>query len=297
MQLYPTPDNPVPGKSAVMTVTTSDGLALRAARWGAAGGPLQGTVCILQGRAEFIEKYFETVGRPPPARLCGRHLRLARAGGSRRGGSAIRARATSGSFDEFNAETSTPSAIQLLIPYMPDASLRPLPLDGRSDLALNAAPEEWAAVPPSCHDGADDRARGHQSGRRRAGRVSPSFLNALGFGAQLHPGRRRDLDRPQALQGQPAHRRARSATPATPTAATAVGAGAIGDTDHRLDERRLRLMDKFQDPRFGLKVRLPTLIVAAGANSVLRHVRDRAPRRKAQGRPWRSSSRGPGTKS
>ena len=25
-------------------------------------GPPQGTVCILQGRAEFIEKYFETVG-------------------------------------------------------------------------------------------------------------------------------------------------------------------------------------------------------------------------------------------
>nr|WP_244641970.1 alpha/beta hydrolase [Chelatococcus reniformis] len=47
-----------------MPVTTGDGRVLRAVRWPAAAGAaeVKGTVLILQGRAEFLEKYFETVG-------------------------------------------------------------------------------------------------------------------------------------------------------------------------------------------------------------------------------------------
>ncbi|MFX8715876.1 alpha/beta hydrolase, partial [Acinetobacter baumannii] len=33
----------------------------RVARWSPAGAEARGTVCVLQGRAEFIEKYYETV--------------------------------------------------------------------------------------------------------------------------------------------------------------------------------------------------------------------------------------------
>jgi lysophospholipase len=43
-------------------VTTADGIVLRYGRWPARTRPSRGTVVILQGRAEFIEKYFETVG-------------------------------------------------------------------------------------------------------------------------------------------------------------------------------------------------------------------------------------------
>jgi lysophospholipase len=42
------------------TLTTSDGVELRYARWAPPPGR-KGTVCLFQGRAEFIEKYFETV--------------------------------------------------------------------------------------------------------------------------------------------------------------------------------------------------------------------------------------------
>ena len=38
-----------------------DGLVLRVARWRPTARRTRGTVCILQGRAEFIERYFETI--------------------------------------------------------------------------------------------------------------------------------------------------------------------------------------------------------------------------------------------
>ena len=44
------------------TLVARDGLPLRTAVWPAAPGAERGTVVLLQGRAEFIEKYGETVG-------------------------------------------------------------------------------------------------------------------------------------------------------------------------------------------------------------------------------------------
>ena len=41
--------------------TADDGVALRYARWPANRSPVRGTVVIIHGRTEFIEKYFETV--------------------------------------------------------------------------------------------------------------------------------------------------------------------------------------------------------------------------------------------
>ncbi|CAH1654526.1 Lysophospholipase [Hyphomicrobiales bacterium] len=63
MELFATPDNAVPTGAVVTTVPTMDGVNLRVARWAPRGRKRpRGTVLILQGRAEFIEKYFETVG-------------------------------------------------------------------------------------------------------------------------------------------------------------------------------------------------------------------------------------------
>ncbi|HJW77129.1 MAG TPA: alpha/beta hydrolase, partial [Beijerinckiaceae bacterium] len=61
MQLVETPDNPIPRRPNVMAVETEDGVTLRAVRWRPTTRRDRGTVCILQGRAEFIEKYFETI--------------------------------------------------------------------------------------------------------------------------------------------------------------------------------------------------------------------------------------------
>ena len=60
MDLVSIPANPVPEDVVAGTLKTSDGVSLRFARWHPPPGR-KGTVCIFQGRTEFIEKYFETV--------------------------------------------------------------------------------------------------------------------------------------------------------------------------------------------------------------------------------------------
>jgi lysophospholipase len=60
LELVSTPDNPVPPGAAVCAVRTSDGRRLRAASF-SPDAPPRGTIALLQGRAEFIEKYFETI--------------------------------------------------------------------------------------------------------------------------------------------------------------------------------------------------------------------------------------------
>jgi lysophospholipase len=53
--------NPVPKGAVVASVTTDDGVELRYARFPPNRSPVRGTVIILHGRTEFIEKYFETI--------------------------------------------------------------------------------------------------------------------------------------------------------------------------------------------------------------------------------------------
>jgi lysophospholipase len=60
MTLVSIPANPVPEGAVSGTLKTRDGVTLRFARWHPPPGR-KGTVCLFQGRAEFIEKYFETV--------------------------------------------------------------------------------------------------------------------------------------------------------------------------------------------------------------------------------------------
>src|SRR6478735_11519415 len=60
MTLVSIPANPVPDDVVTGTIRTPDGVDLRFARWAPPPGR-KGTVCIFTGRAECIEKYFETV--------------------------------------------------------------------------------------------------------------------------------------------------------------------------------------------------------------------------------------------
>jgi len=60
MPLVSIPANPVPDNGETGTIVTPDGVSLRYARW-APPPDCKGTVCVIQGRTEYIEKYFETV--------------------------------------------------------------------------------------------------------------------------------------------------------------------------------------------------------------------------------------------
>jgi lysophospholipase len=58
-QLFPTPDNPAPSNAQHHSVFTQDGVELRAMT--GLISDAQGTVIVLNGRADFMERYFETM--------------------------------------------------------------------------------------------------------------------------------------------------------------------------------------------------------------------------------------------
>lgn len=59
--LVTVPGNPAPPGAVVEWLTTGDGVRLRTVRWIRPAHETHGTVLLIQGRTEFIEKYFEVV--------------------------------------------------------------------------------------------------------------------------------------------------------------------------------------------------------------------------------------------
>jgi lysophospholipase len=62
MDLVGIESNPVPNGAISGSIVTSDRVNLRFARWRPTSRRVQGTVCLFQGRAEQIERYFEVIG-------------------------------------------------------------------------------------------------------------------------------------------------------------------------------------------------------------------------------------------
>jgi len=60
-ELAGTARNPVPNGAVAGYFTVREGLRIRYARWDTTAEQRIGTVCLFHGRAEFIEKYFETI--------------------------------------------------------------------------------------------------------------------------------------------------------------------------------------------------------------------------------------------
>jgi len=62
MELYGIDSNLIPDGAVVGEIMASDGIRLRYARWKPTVRRTLGTVCLFQGRAEAVEKYYEVVG-------------------------------------------------------------------------------------------------------------------------------------------------------------------------------------------------------------------------------------------
>lgn len=60
--IFETPGNPIPDNAHAGILTSTDRRRIRYARFAAQGRPLKGTVLIIPGRNECIEKYYETIG-------------------------------------------------------------------------------------------------------------------------------------------------------------------------------------------------------------------------------------------
>lgn len=60
-KLAVTASNPAPEGGRVGYMLTADRVRLRYGIWPRTAGPHRGTICLVQGRTEYIEKYFETI--------------------------------------------------------------------------------------------------------------------------------------------------------------------------------------------------------------------------------------------
>jgi lysophospholipase len=262
VQLVPTPDNPVPGEPTLVSVTTRDGIALRAATWMPETEEPLGTVCILQGRAEFIEKYFEVVGDLLDRGfavvafdwrgqgLSGRQVGNPRKGHVRR-------------FADFRHDLEA-IRDQILVPHMPEPHFGLAHSMGGA-IALNAAYETWlpfrrlVAVAPMVSLCIVKRTR--------TSAFLARLLRLMGLGGMFVPGGGETSISTMPFKGNRLTtdpvRYARNAE-----VAHTIGAGAIGAPTVAWLDSAFRFMKRFADPRYASRIRLPILIVAAGADPV-----------------------------
>jgi lysophospholipase len=262
VEFFPTPDNPVPGAPVLTSITTADRIALRVAYWQAETDQPKGTVCVLHGRAEFIEKYFETVSDLLKRGfavvtfdwrgqgLSGRQVKNPRKGHVRR-------------FADYRYDIEAVRD-QILMPLMPEPHFALAHSMGGA-IALNAAYESWlpfrrlVTTTPMIALSIVKRSRSAASLAR--------ILRFLGMGKMFVPGGGETSIstmpfKNNRLTGDPV-RYARNAD-----ASHAIGPGAIGAPTVAWMDSAFRFMSCFTAPNYALKIRLPTLIVAAGEDPV-----------------------------
>ena len=262
MQLLQTPDNPFPSKPTVMEVKAGDGVSLRVAHWRPTERRVRGTVCILQGRAEFIERYFETI-----IDLRRRGFAVVAFDWRGQGGSGREIdNPKKGHVRDFSRYRLDLEAVraQVLEPLMPKPHFALAHSMGGA-IALWAAREGW--LPFERLVATAPMIELCLVRVTRMTRTSARLLRWLGLGKSFIPGGGETSLATKPFEGNrltgDARRYARNAA-----LATAMGEGAIGDPTIAWTDAAFRLMGRLQDTRFALAVRTPTLIVAAGADPI-----------------------------
>jgi lysophospholipase len=260
MQLVQTPSNPIPEGCEVTRITARDGVPLRIAWWRARRSDPLGTVCILQGRAEFIEKYAEVVGE-----LLERGFAVV-AFDWRGQGRSYRAVP-----DPKKGHVSTFRHYQRDLEAVNERILQrlcPGPFFGLAHSMGGAIALDLARI------GALQFSRlvitapmlglcSIRNPRRSA--LAARALSLVGFGQSYIPGGGATSLATKPFAGNPlTGDRARYERNAE--IAAALRDGAIGDPTIGWANAAFRHMLRLEDPRAALDIRIPTLIVAAGAD-------------------------------
>jgi lysophospholipase len=262
MRLAATPENPVPPGAILSTARGIDGAPLRAARW-VPPTAKRGTVAILHGRAEFIEKYYEVIGE-----LLARGFAVATIDWRGQGGSTRQLRnRRKGHVDDF--------------------SLYERDLSGLVDDVLGpSCPQPWFGLAHSM--GAAIMLSIARAGRcpferlvltapmiRLAGLSHPwlarglaETLDTLGLGGLFAPGGGSASPSILPFEGNvltsDRARYARTAGMIITAPDVALGWPTIGWIN-----AAFRVMSEFEDPDFAREITTPTLIIAAGADRVV----------------------------
>jgi lysophospholipase len=262
LDLFITPDNPIPSEPNVMRIVTADRRALRVARWNATGQP-RGTVCLMQGRAEFIEKYFETVGELRCRGFAVVTFDWRGQGGSERNLENPR----KGHVDDFALYFRDLEAVmsQVIGPHCPQPVFALAHSMGAAITfhALNERIvrfERFVAIAPMV-----------RIAFVKVPRLSWLFMEALdglGFGASFIPGGGATSIATKPFPGNRLStdpvRYARNAL-----IATSAPHLAIGDPTVAWIDAAFRCMATFEDPRFATAITTPSLVIEAGEDPVV----------------------------
>ena len=262
LTLRGTPDNPVPPGGTLVAVGTRDDCTLRAAHWPPTARTTRGSVCLLQGRAEFIEKYYETIGELRARGFCVVAFDWRGQGESdRRTDDPHKGHVAR--FDEYRLDLKA-VVETVLVPLMPEPHVG-LAHSMGGCVALTCALDGWTpfrrlvTLAPML----SIRMVAWPAGASALTRV----LDRLGLGGRYVPFGRPVSIATRAYAGNPLSRDpARYARNAA--AARAVEAGAVGDPTIAWTAEAFRAIARLRDPRAAPRIDLPTLIVAAGADPV-----------------------------
>jgi lysophospholipase len=262
LQLVETPSNPAPRQGVVMHVTAQDEVPLRVARWRPTTRRVRGTVCVMQGRAEFIEKYFETIA---DLRRRGFAVVAFDWRGQGLSGRLTRNR-RKGHVADFAHYLRDVDAVhaQVLEPLMPKPHFVLAHSMGAA-VALQAAMEgrlpfqRLVATAPMV---ALSMVR-----QPRSAKIAALILNLLGFSRSFIPGGGETSIAEKPFAGNPlTSDRARYER--NGEAAAGIGDGAVGDPTVGWIAAAFRAMAKLSSSEVPLAIRVPTLVVAAGADPV-----------------------------
>ena len=255
-----TPDNPAPDGGGSSVVRTRDGVRLRVATWRVPRP--RGTVLLMQGRAEFIEKYFETIGE-----LLARGLSVVTFDWRGQGGSgrALRDphRGHVGRFDEFRLDVEAVLA-QAVAP-LADGPVSGVAHSMGGCIALIGARQGWLPVERLV---ALTPMIGLSLVRQpRPARALAGLLRRLGLGARYVPG---GTARSISTLPFPGNRLCadRGRYDRNAALAEAIGAGAIGSPTIGWLAAAYEAMALFGEPGFAGGIDIPVLLLAAGAYPV-----------------------------
>ena len=256
------PDNPAPPGAEVRRLAAADGVPVRAAFWRPTMARPRGTVLILQGRAEFIEKYFEVAGE-----LLARGFAVATFDWRGQGGSGRMVqdgrKGHVRHFDDFRHD------LEAVRHALTDAGM-PGPLYGLAHsmggcVALIAASEGWLGLERLV-------ASAPMVGLsivRWPTVVGPlaKVLAALGLSSRMVPG---GTSRSISTEPFPANRLCRDGRRYARNAAvaTALGAGAIGSPTIGWLVAAYEAMARLAEADCASRITVPTLVIGAGDDPV-----------------------------
>lgn len=262
MELIVTPDNPPPPGGVCSNVRASDRVLLRVARWHPEG-QARGTVVLAQGRAEFIEKYFETIGE-----LLARGFAVVTFDWR---GQGLSGRAVSnprkGHVDDFVLFERDLEAVfsQAVQPFCPAPYFALAHSTGASIMLQqarrNASPFARLVLLAPLIDIRDLRLP-------QGARLLADFLNLLGLGGAYIPGggSKSIMSRPFKGNRLTSDERRYARNAAIVKAAPQL---AIGDPTVGWVHAAFRQIDDFADPDYPVRTLPPILIIAAGDDRIV----------------------------